>query len=154
MRGFNKADKEKKRERIGIKDNPANLPEEKLAELETAVKASLKEGYLSCPTAWKIAKKSGVPKAAVGAVTDKLGVRITDCQLGCFKVDKTPYDASSQKEADIEIVSQLDALNEKNELTCSAMFDLASEFKKKPMEISEAANIRGLKVRDCQLGCF
>ena len=154
MRDFNEADKEKKRERIRITDNPASLTDEKLAELETAVNASLKEGYLSCPVAWSIAKKAGVPKIAVGAVTDKLGLRITDCQLGCFKVDKTPYDSSISKEADGKIAARLEALTEGNKLACAAAFELARELKLPPMAVAEALNIRNMKIRDCQLGCF
>lgn len=154
MRNFNEADKEKKQDRIRIKENPANLSDEKLSELETAVRASLKDGYLSCPVAWNIAKKAGVPKIAVGAITDKLNLRITDCQLGCFKVDKTPYDNSVPQEADNKIAARLDALTEDNKLACAAAFELAREFKLPPMAVAEALNIRNMKIRDCQLGCF
>jgi hypothetical protein len=39
-------------------------------------------------------------------------------------------------------------------LTCSTVFELARRLKKKPLKLSEAANVLGLKIRDCQLGCF
>lgn len=154
MRNFNEADKEKKRERIRIKENPANLSDEKLSELETAIRASLRDSYLSCPVAWNIAKKAGVPRIAVGAITDKLGLRITDCQLGCFKVDKTPYDDSVPKEAEGKIDARLDDLVEGNKLACAAAHEFAHELKVTPMAIAEVMNIKGMKIRDCQLGCF
>jgi len=154
MRNFNEADKAKKRERIQIKENPANLSAEKLSELETEVRVSLKDGYLSCPVAWSLAKKAGVPKIAVGAITDKLGLRISDCQLGCFKVDKTPYDDSVPKEAEGKIAARLDDLAEGNKLACTSVHELARELKVTPMAVSEVMNIKGMKIRDCQLGCF
>ncbi|RPI49959.1 MAG: hypothetical protein EHM49_09170, partial [Deltaproteobacteria bacterium] len=79
MRDFGETDKKKKQASIHAKENPGDLSKESLLELERAVKASLKDGYLSCPTAWRIAKESIVPKIAVGNITDKLGIRITNC---------------------------------------------------------------------------
>lgn len=154
MRDFNEADKEKKRERIRIGENPAGLPGEKLAELEAAVKASLNVGYLSCPVAWQLAKKAGVLKIAVGAITDKLGIRITDCQLGCFKVDKTPYDGPAPEEPDAGLTARLEELADGNKITCAEAFELAHEMKIMPQAVAEAVNINGMKIRDCQLGCF
>lgn len=154
MRNFSEADKAKKSERIRLNENPVNLSDKKITELETAVKTSLKDGYLSCPVAWNIAKKTGVPRIAVGAVTDKLGLRITDCQLGCFKVDKTPYDDTVPKEAEGKIAARLDDLVDGNKITCAAAHTLARELKVAPMAIAGAMNIKGMKIRDCQLGCF
>jgi hypothetical protein len=42
-------------------------------------------GRISCEEAWQVADELGVPKTEVGAAADDLGIRITDCQLGCFK---------------------------------------------------------------------
>jgi hypothetical protein len=154
MRDFNEVDKAKKSERIRLNENPANLPADKLAELETAVKASLKDGYLSCPVAWSIAKKLGVPRIAVGAATDKLGLRITDCQLGCFKVEKTPYDGSVTKEVAAQLNARLADLAEGNKIACASAHELVRELKVAPMAVAEAMNIKGMKIRDCQLGCF
>lgn len=154
MRNFGEDDKTKKRERIRLNENPANLSDLQLAELETAVKASLKGGYLSCPVAWNIAKKAGVPRIAVGVITDKLGLRITDCQLGCFKVDKTPYDGSVPKEVETKLAARLEELTEGNKITCAVAHALAHELKVTPMAVAEAMNVKDMKIRDCQLGCF
>jgi len=154
MRDFNETDRKKKKARIQIQENPGNLSKEELSQLEDMVKASLKDGYLPCPVAWKIAKKAGVPKLAVGAIIDRLGIRITNCQIGCFQVEKTFYDKPGHKNIDGEIISMLEALKESNQLTCAKVFDLARQFKLKPMLIANEASVRGLKVHGCQLGCF
>jgi hypothetical protein len=154
MRDFNEGDRKKKSARIQIQKNPGNLSEESLSELESVVKASLKDGYLSCPVAWGIARKSNVPKIVVGEITDRLGIRITNCQLGCFKIEKTPYDNSSYSNIDGEICNILKELHETDQLTCAKAFELAQQFNLKPIVIANEVNAIGLKIRGCQLGCF
>lgn len=154
MRDFNQADRKKKTSRIQVRENPANLSKEKLSELESKVKESLKEGYLACPVAWKIAKDEGVPKIAVGEIADRLGIRVTDCQLGCFKVEKMVYDNPDHKPIDSKIVTELEKLIERNELTCPKVFELARKYKVKPLDIANEVSARGLKFLECQLGCF
>jgi len=154
MRDFNEGDRKKKSERIHIQQNPGNLSEELLSQLEGTVKTSLRDGYLSCPVAWKIAKQYNVPKVAIGEITDRLGIRITNCQIGCFKIEKTPYDNSVHKNIDGEIITMIETLSGNNQLTCAKVFDLARQFKLKPMVIANEANVRDLKIHGCQLGCF
>ncbi|MDI6889340.1 MAG: hypothetical protein QMC83_00145 [Thermodesulfovibrionales bacterium] len=48
------------------------------------VKKKAVKGKLPCPTARMIAEELGVSYKAVGEAADKLNVKITDCQLGCF----------------------------------------------------------------------
>jgi len=155
MRDFNEADRKKKNTRIRLQENPGNLSKEVLQKLEDTVEASLKDRYLPCPVAWKIAKEANVPKVAIGEITDRLGIRVTDCQIGCFKIEKTPYDNSVQKNSiDGKIITMLETLKENNQLTCTKVFDLARQFKLKPMAIANEANARNLKIHGCQLGCF
>jgi len=53
-------------------------------ELEEKVTSSLVDGRLPCPSAFKIAKESKVSPREVGETADKLGIKISGCQLGCF----------------------------------------------------------------------
>ena len=154
MRDFNEADKVKKSARILIPLNPDNLSKEGLSHLESMVKSSLKDGYLSCPVAWEIANKANVTKIAIGDISDRLGVRITDCQIGFFEKDKTAYDNPEHKSIDGEIITILKTLNENDQLTCAKVFELARKFKLKPITISHEAGAQDLKIIDCQLGCF
>ena len=52
--------------------------------LEGELKASLVNGKLPCAVAFKIAKKLKVAPGQVGDTANKLGVKISSCQLGCF----------------------------------------------------------------------
>ena len=154
MRSFGEADRKKKKTRIQLQENPGKLSNEVLSQLEDTVKASLKDGYLPCAVAFKIAKEAQVPKVAIGEMTDRLGIRVTNCQIGCFKVDKTTHNNSAHEDLDDKIVSKLNVLKENNELTCANVFDLAQQLTSTPMAIADVANLRNLKIHNCQLGCF
>jgi hypothetical protein len=41
-------------------------------------------GRLSCAAARKIAEKFNLPYKTIGSEADKLKIKITSCQLGCF----------------------------------------------------------------------
>ena len=154
MRNFNEADREKKSERIQTKENPDGLSRELIARLVSTIKASLKKGYLPCPVAWKIAKDYSISKIAVGEIADRLGIRITNCQLGCFKIEKTPYNESVHNNINGEVITLLEDLEEKGQLTCSMIFALARQSRIKPIAIANEMSARRMKIRGCQLGCF
>ncbi len=154
MRSFGEADRKKKKTRIQLQENPGKLSNELLSQLEDTVKASLKDGYIPCAVAFKIAKEAQVPKVAIGKMTDRLGIRVANCQIGCFKVDKTIQDNSAHEDLDDGIVSKLNVLKENNELTCANVFDLAQQLTSTPMAIANVANLRNLRIHNCQLGCF
>ena len=154
MREFSDADRKKKSGRITIPDNPANLSEAALSALENDVSAALIDGYVACPTAWKIAKDADVPRLAVGAMIDKLNKRVTDCQLGCFKVSKTDRLGAVPEPASDDVARRVEALYEQGTLTCANVYTLAGELHEKPRTVADAANAKGYKMKQCQLGCF
>ncbi|HNQ85378.1 MAG TPA: hypothetical protein PLP82_07555 [Deltaproteobacteria bacterium] len=154
MRDFNDADRKKKSLRIELSDNPGNLSKEAIHRLEEAVKASMKDGYIPCPLGWKIASDIGVSRLDVGAMIDRLGLRVTGCQLGFFKVEKTPHAAKSTESLNEEVLNRVTSLHDRGELTCANVFSLARELGLKPLAIADIANSRGYKLRQCQLGCF
>ena len=153
-RDFNDTDRNKKMGRITLPENTAGLSTEQLTALEDKVRDSLTDGYLPCAIAFKIAKDYEVPKVAVGQMVDSIGHRITGCQIGCFKVEKTIRDNVRPEQVDEKIVGEIEALNERKELTCAAVFELANRCQLKPLTVADAANLKHLKISNCQLGCF
>jgi hypothetical protein len=154
MRDFSDADRKKKSGRITLPENPGNLSKEALSRLEDTVKAVVKDGYVSCPAGWKVASDMGVSRLDVGAMIDKLGIRVTECQLACFAVSKTSHLGSASEPVSEEVARRVEALEEKGELTCANVFALAREVNVKPLSVADAANVRNYKIRQCQLGCF
>lgn len=53
-------------------------------ELEQAIRAKLTQERLPCRDAWALAEAFGLPKPALSAACEALGVKIKPCQLGAF----------------------------------------------------------------------
>jgi hypothetical protein len=148
-REFNDADRIKKQSRVAAKAEGA-VP----AGLEEAIKAGLDKGYLPCPTAWAIAGRFKTARSAVGQAADALGIRISNCQLGCFKVDKNLHAELSEETVNGKALEAIGSYQGENKLTCSGAFKLAKEIGVRPMDVADAANLRHIKIRECQLGCW
>jgi hypothetical protein len=154
MREFNDADRKKKRGRIRLPENPGNLSADALTRLQDAVETAVKDGYVACPTAWNVAKNLAVSRLDVGVMIDRLGIRVTDCQLGCFAVSKADHTVETPEPFGAEIAHDVAALHERGELTCPNIFALAGERNVRPRAVADAANVQGYKLGGCQLGCF
>lgn len=66
--------------KIGGNTMSDDIPEEVI----TAVKEAAEDNRIACGAAQKIAHDLGVPIPLVGRALDRLGIKITKCQLGCF----------------------------------------------------------------------
>jgi len=53
-------------------------------EMMDAIKAKAVEGKITCPVLRKFAEDTGVPYKVAGAAADAAGVRVHNCDLGCF----------------------------------------------------------------------
>ncbi|MCL5887411.1 MAG: hypothetical protein M1617_03785 [Actinobacteria bacterium] len=53
-------------------------------EMLEAVKAKAVDGKVTCPVLRKFAEDSGVAYKVAGAAADAAGIRVKNCDLGCF----------------------------------------------------------------------
>ncbi len=53
-------------------------------ELVEAVSAKASDGRVTCAVLRKLAEDSGVPYKVAGAAADSVGIRVHNCDLGCF----------------------------------------------------------------------
>lgn len=53
-------------------------------ELLEAVEAKAVDGRVTCPVLRKLAEDLGVPYKVAGAAADRAGVKVHNCDLGCF----------------------------------------------------------------------
>ncbi|MFC1958380.1 hypothetical protein ACFLV6_00435 [Chloroflexota bacterium] len=124
------------------------------ATLESEVQASLVDDYLPCSIALEVARKLKVAPKAAGDVANRLGIKVIDCQLGCFGREKAaPY------EPDGEAINETVAEGIKGHLVdgrlpCASAFKLGRELRVSLKEISDVANRLKIKIFNCQLGCF
>lgn len=112
------------------------------------------EGRLACARAKGIAKRLGVAPEEVGDAADRLGLRIVDCQLGCFGSKKATHE-------DLDSIQISEALAETiklslvdGQLYCAAAFEVARKVKATPKQVGDAATKLQVRLSKCQLGCF
>lgn len=53
-------------------------------EIVDAVRAKAKDGRISCPMLRKLAEDLDVPNQVVGQAANEAGVKVKNCDLGCF----------------------------------------------------------------------
>ena len=53
-------------------------------EMKEAISAKAVDGKVTCPVLRKFAEDHGVPYKVAGAAADMAGVRVMNCDLGCF----------------------------------------------------------------------
>jgi hypothetical protein len=53
--------------------------------LEEAIKKKAKDGRLPCAMCFKIAEDFGISKREMGKILNKMKIKISQCQLGCFE---------------------------------------------------------------------
>ncbi|MDY0088019.1 MAG: hypothetical protein RBS78_05685 [Coriobacteriia bacterium] len=53
-------------------------------ELLEALRAKARDDTVTCPVLRKFAEDNGVPYKVAGAAADEAGVRVHNCDLGCF----------------------------------------------------------------------
>jgi LAO/AO transport system kinase len=60
--------------------------EEKLSEdfIERRLKEKAASGKITCPEARRIAEELKVSYRKIGDIINRLGIKITNCDLGCF----------------------------------------------------------------------
>lgn len=52
--------------------------------LEIALAAAARAGRMPCATVFRVASAQGIPVAEAGQAVQRLRIKITGCQLGCF----------------------------------------------------------------------
>lgn len=53
-------------------------------KLKTALERMVRDGRLTCKAAREVAEELGVEPVEIGRAADEMGIRIKDCELGCF----------------------------------------------------------------------
>ena len=54
-------------------------------KLEETILSKAKEGKIPCASCFKIAEDFGISKQEMGEILNQIKIKISQCQLGCFK---------------------------------------------------------------------
>jgi len=127
-----------------------------VCELDQAIREAASGGLLPCAAAFRIADRLGVAPDTVRANADRLGVRISVCQLGLFGYDAFGERRAAHKLSDVppELRRALDETADGGRLTCAAAWRLADERGLPRLLMGSAAETVGVRVCRCPLGCF
>jgi hypothetical protein len=124
-------------------------------EIATQIQESLTEGKLPCPSAFKVARRLGVSPQQVREMADELSVKVSRCQLGLFGYGS---DKGKSLEPAQEMGEELQARIRDRAigegLPCAAAWGIASELTMKRLDVANAAESLGIRITQCQLGCF
>ena len=53
--------------------------------LEAVILDKAKDGKIPCATCFKIADEFGIPKKELTKILNEMKIKVSECQLGCFK---------------------------------------------------------------------
>jgi len=123
-------------------------------EIVAQIKALLTEGKLPCPAAFKVVRRLEVSPQQVGEVADELNVRISRCQLGLFGYGPAGKPLEPAQEVGGELEARVRERVVEGGLPCATIWDIAQERTKKRMDVARAAESLGIRITQCQLGCF
>lgn len=70
-----------KRDRLPLGDPGEIVP---AGPLECALVAESRSGRIPCAQVFRIAETHGVPVAEAGRAVQRLRIKVTGCQMGCF----------------------------------------------------------------------
>ena len=112
------------------------------------------EGRLSCARARGVAKRLGVVPEEVGDAADRLGMRIVDCQLGCFGFKKATHEDLDSVHVPEDLAEAITTSLVDGYLHCTVAFEVARKLKATPKQVGDAATKLQVRISKCQLGCF
>ena len=122
--------------------------------LDKEIQASLLNGRLPCAVAFKMAGKLDVTPGIVGDKANELKIRIINCQLGCFDLEKATHPGLDKMEIAAALAEELRASMIDQQLPCATAFEVAGKLKVSRQEVGDAATKLKIRLINCQLGCF
>jgi len=127
-------------------------------ELEEAIRRLAPGGRLPCAALFRLAAQSDRSPRAVRERADRIGVRISRCQLGLFGTEEfgEPRYARAHPLSTIPegLADTLRGRCRAGRLPCRTAWEIADEEDVPRLLIGCAAEGLSLPVGPCQLGCF
>jgi len=124
--------------------------------LAVAIRSRLREGRLPCADAFALAREWHVAPLEVAREAQAQEARIGWCQLGLFvgavKHDKAWPAGPVEVPADVQSAILETAVE--GRLPCARAWGLAARFGMERMDLGRAVNALGVRIVQCQLGCF
>ena len=127
-------------------------------KLEELIRSRLEDGKLPCEKAFEIARNLKVRPLRVGRKADEMGIKISRCQLGLFGYG--PKSAGKHRivqpasEIPVSLKSELEHSATEGKISCAQAWAIAKRLGIPKLEVANAAEGMGIRIVQCQLGCF
>lgn len=127
-----------------------------MSDIESTVLSTLRDARLPCAFAFHIAGEHGWTPSQVGAEADRLDVRISRCQLGLFGFEEFGEKRFTGCVAVIpsELRDALTRGSTSKAISCLSTWRIADDLAIPRILAGVAANEMGIRITQCQLGCF
>ncbi|MCK4683128.1 hypothetical protein KAT59_08905 [Candidatus Bipolaricaulota bacterium] len=127
-----------------------------MARLAEAIRRALINGRLPCSWAFAIAEEHGLSPRAIGDEATRQSIKISRCQLGLFGYDDLGERRIVKPAAEVSgaLKEVISSRLVEGKVPCRVAWEIASERKLKKIEVASAIETLGLRISDCQLGCF
>lgn len=116
------------------------------------------EEDLPCAVAHYIAADLGVPPLEVGQTANEMGRRGSMCQLGLFGYARKGRPAyrvrTPMEDVPQDLASAICEAATEGRVSCAALWQVAKAFDLSRLEVGNAVEGLGIKVKPCQLGFF
>lgn len=125
-------------------------------DLETTLLTTLRDGRLPCVFAFRLATDTGSSSEQIGAEANRLGVRISRCQLGLFGYPAFRRKGFLQKLDEVpgDLTVSLGSSASDGDVPCAELWRIARDHGLPRIVVACAAETLDLRVTPCQLGCF
>jgi hypothetical protein len=123
-------------------------------QIELVMLQRAEKGKLPCEVAFDIVDNLKIPPAAVGECADRLKIKLVKCQLGLFgyQPEKKMVMPSPEVKAGLKTAIESDLIN--GRLPCASAWKIAENLGLAKMDVGNACEALGIKIRPCQLGAF
>jgi hypothetical protein len=123
-------------------------------EIDKSLLQRAENGELPCAIAFDIVEKLKISPATVGACADRLKIRLIKCQLGLFgyQPEKKRLKPGAEVKAGLKSAIETELVNDR--LPCASAWKIAENLGIAKMEVSNACETLGVKIKPCQLGAF
>jgi hypothetical protein len=116
------------------------------------------EEELPCAVAHYIAADLRVPPLEVGKTADEMGIRVSMCQLGLFGYARKGRPAyrvrTPMKDVPQDLADAILKAAREGRVSCAALWQIGKAFDLSRLEMGNAVEGLGIKVKPCQLGFF
>ncbi len=131
--------------------HPTKVIDENAAAL---LKKKSENKTISCLAVHGVAKELDIPPAEAGAQADLLELRLKKCRLGLFGHEPDGKNLDLEQAISNELDSAVKKGSQKGTISCIACWNIAKNLKLKRPEVASACEIKGIKIKPCQLGAF